>query len=124
MRINKKKAVRIQAKAALSTSLSKSNFKSIATTHQSCILREQLPSPIFYYKQEFASIISYTDWINVRCCFHDDKNPSLSINLKNGGFFCHACGAKGGDVIDFHRLRYGLGFRESVLQLKRIKGRR
>ena len=30
-----------------------------------------------------------------RCCFHDDNNPSLSINLRREVYLCHACGAKG-----------------------------
>ena len=27
---------------------------------------------------------------------HDDHNPSASVNLTNGAFLCHACGARGG----------------------------
>lgn len=34
------------------------------------------------------------------CPFHPDRRPSLSINVKEGVFYCHACGAKG-DVFDF-----------------------
>lgn len=34
------------------------------------------------------------------CPFHDDTTPSLRI-FETGGFLCFACGAKGGDVIDF-----------------------
>jgi len=30
------------------------------------------------------------------CCpYHDDKNPSLSVNIENEVFYCHACGEKG-----------------------------
>lgn len=32
----------------------------------------------------------------VRCIFHQDDTPSLSINLKEGLFHCFGCGAKGG----------------------------
>jgi len=32
----------------------------------------------------------------VVCCpFHDDKNPSLSVNIKAGMFNCFSCGEKG-----------------------------
>ncbi len=31
----------------------------------------------------------------VRCPFHDDKNPSCSININKEVFHCHACGQKG-----------------------------
>lgn len=30
------------------------------------------------------------------CPFHDDRNPSLSINLETGSWFCHACNVGGG----------------------------
>lgn len=39
----------------------------------------------------------------VRCIFHDDTSPSLSINIEKGLFYCHACHV-GGDVNDFLRL--------------------
>ncbi|HUV07931.1 MAG TPA: phage/plasmid primase, P4 family [Spirochaetia bacterium] len=30
-----------------------------------------------------------------RCPFHDDRNPSCSINIQKETFYCHACGEKG-----------------------------
>ena len=46
-------------------------------------------------------------WALVRCCFHSpDRHPSLSIH-RDGGFTCHACGVKGGSVIDFEMLPSG-----------------
>lgn len=30
------------------------------------------------------------------CPFHDDRHPSLSINLETGSWFCHACMIGGG----------------------------
>ena len=30
-----------------------------------------------------------------RCVFHNDKHPSLSINRKDGVYFCFSCGEKG-----------------------------
>jgi hypothetical protein len=78
--------------------------------------RLSLPSPINYYRTHFSSIPVKLDreWINVLCCFHDDKDPSLSINLISGGFYCFGCGAKGGDVIAFHMQRYGVPFTVAV----------
>ena len=35
-----------------------------------------------------------------RCPFHDDKTPSMTINDKDGMFYCFGCGAKG-DIINF-----------------------
>jgi len=31
----------------------------------------------------------------VRCIFHSDSRPSLSINTENGLYNCFSCGAKG-----------------------------
>ena len=30
-----------------------------------------------------------------RCVFHNDKHPSLSVNRKDGVYYCFSCGAKG-----------------------------
>lgn len=35
-----------------------------------------------------------------RCCFHDDKNPSLSINAEKGVWKCHA-GCGDGGILEF-----------------------
>ncbi len=38
--------------------------------------------------------------ISVLCPFHDDRQPSLSVNLERKLFHCFACQAKG-DIFDF-----------------------
>jgi hypothetical protein len=78
--------------------------------------RDALPSPIDYYRVYFSHLPTQTnrEWINVACCFHDDKNPSLSLNLKSGGFYCFGCGAKGGDIVAFHMQHYGIPFVEAI----------
>jgi putative DNA primase/helicase len=57
------------------------------------------------------------------CPFHDDHNPSLSINLETGYFHCFACGQKG-SVFDFYARQHGHGmdFRTSLTDLARITG--
>lgn len=57
-------------------------------------------------------------WILVACPFHGDKEPSLSVNLKSGGFHCFGCGEKG-DLISFHAKLNRLSFRESMNDLAR-----
>lgn len=77
-----------------------------------------LPSPIHYYCRQFKRIQIKNEWTTVNCCFHSpDNNPSLSINLDHGYFICHACHAKGGDIIDFHQLRYKTSFIETIKYL-------
>jgi len=39
--------------------------------------------------------------LRLRCPFHEDKTPSLSINAETGKFHCFGCHAKGGDIFDF-----------------------
>jgi DNA primase len=51
------------------------------------------------------------------CPFHDDARPSLRVNVETGGYRCMACGTKGGDVLAFHRARYGLSFMQAARDL-------
>ena len=49
---------------------------------------------------------------NVRCPFHDDHTPSLSVNLDECVFKCHGCHVKGGltqfrRLVKQHRLQNG-----------------
>ena len=111
------KAANVGTKATFKTTFIKHHSNTTFAINQRCIPRDQLPSPLLYYKKIFSSIMAGREWVNVRCCFHNDSNPSLSLNLKSGGFYCHACGAKGGDLIAFHRLYNDIGFKEAVKQL-------
>jgi CHC2 zinc finger len=57
-------------------------------------------------------------WLRKNCPFHESKSGlSFWINLASGGFFCHGCEAKGGDVIAFVMLRDKLTFKESCALL-------
>ena len=44
-----------------------------------------------------------------QCIWHEDTNPSLTINDDKGFCFCHVCRG-GGDVIAYTRKRKGLDF--------------
>ncbi len=50
------------------------------------------------------------------CPFHDDHNPSLSVNPINNLWQCFGCGA-GGDVIRFVELFDQVPFPEAVNKL-------
>ena len=72
--------------------------------------------PEKYYQKRF------TNWNpvnkgNVRCPWHDDKKPSLSICLNNGGAKCHACGKAIGNVVHFEAQAVGVSEEESALGL-------
>lgn len=49
----------------------------------------------------------------VRCIFHDDKTPSLSISLSKGLFKCHGCGAHG-DAVNWLMHRDGISQKEAL----------
>lgn len=48
-----------------------------------------------------------------KCLWHDDTNPSLTINDSKGFCFCHVCRG-GGDAIDYLRKRYGMTMPEAA----------
>lgn len=117
----KTKAAGGEAKAAFRNTTNFLNYKQFNEKSQRGFSRDELPSPFFYYKKIFPNLRPASEWVNVCCCFHNDSKPSLSLNLKSGRFICHACGVKGGDVIEFHRKHNGLGFKEALLQLRKIR---
>lgn len=58
-------------------------------------------------------------WALGLCPFHDDHNPSLSVNFQTGGFNCFACGASGGNVIAFHSRLTGLTYGQAARELRK-----
>ncbi|MBM3358465.1 MAG: hypothetical protein FJY54_12150, partial [Betaproteobacteria bacterium] len=75
----------------------------------------RLPDPVGYFEQrEGLRLIGRGPWRSALCPFHDDHNPSLRVNVETGAFRCMACGARGGDVLAYHRARYGLSFTQAA----------
>ena len=56
-------------------------------------------------------------WRDALCPFHEDSRPSLRVRVETGAFRCMACGAHGGDVLDFHQQRTGKPFAEAAREL-------
>lgn len=48
------------------------------------------------------------------CPFHDDKNPSMNINVVKGLYHCHSCGAKG-DAVTYLRERRGMSMKDALI---------
>ena len=86
--------------------------------------RERLPNPTEYFKSQGLKLSGFGEWKNAICPFHSDTSPSLRLRLDTGGFRCMACGAHGGDVLAFHRLKTGLGFVEAAKALGAWEGER
>jgi hypothetical protein len=78
--------------------------------NQSRFSRSKLPSPESFWASHGITLKPKKGWMMAKCIFHDDHHASLGINTETGGFFCHACGAKGGDVLSAHQLLVGCDF--------------
>lgn len=55
------------------------------------------------------------------CPFHEDRNPSFSVNVKSGKFHCFGCGQEG-DVFNFLERHEGLNFSAALNRIKQIVG--
>ena len=78
------------------------------STDQLSSLKDALPE---YLERNYSECITTrsTGKIQMRCPFHEDKNPSFSANNKTGTwlfhcFSCEACGS----ILDLHALANGL----------------
>lgn len=54
----------------------------------------------------------WSGWTPTMCPFHDDRNPSASVNVEKGRFNCHGCGVSG-DIFDIVQTTEGLDFKEA-----------
>lgn len=66
-----------------------------------------------YYGAD-TSYLSQTGWSRrkIRCVVHDDRNPSMSVNLEIGKVHCWSCDAQG-DGYDIIMKNEGIGFSEA-----------
>jgi hypothetical protein len=70
----------------------------------------------FYSKYVEIPSRNGTEEVTVKCCFHEDKNPSMSLNLKTGLYSCHGCDAKG-DIFTMLKDKEGLKFSDALKYL-------
>ena len=55
------------------------------------------------------------------CAFHDDHNPSLSVNIETGLYHCPVCSA-GGDVFTFYQKIMGVDFPTALKEIGTMAG--
>ena len=79
--------------------------------------KSRLASPPAYFDSIGLKLIGKGEWRSALCPFHEDTRPSLRVRPESGAFRCMACGAHGGDVLAFERLRTGKGFAEAARNL-------
>ncbi|NQT56104.1 MAG: hypothetical protein HQ551_07735, partial [Desulfobacteraceae bacterium] len=60
-------------------------------------------------------------WCLGLCPLHNDKDPSLSVNIQTGAFTCFGCKERG-DIFSFYQKKYGCDFKESLVELAKIAG--
>ena len=81
--------------------------------------RDRLPDAINYYESQGLKLTGpgSAKWKTTECRFHGGSD-SMRVNLRTGAFCCMAgCGARGGDVLGYHRAMHGLGFVEAAKDL-------
>jgi hypothetical protein len=88
---------------------------------------------MFEFKPTFDQVYAYfsyrlpmerltkRDALSVHCPFHEDKNPSMSLNLAKGIWNCHSCGKAGG-VLDFERMMMATDSETAWSEIYRIMG--
>lgn len=83
-------------------------------------LKAAIDPEVYYRSQgvESKGKPNSNGWILALCPLHGDSDPSLSINVKNGGFRCFGCGEKG-DLIAFHAKLNRMRFDEALDDLAR-----
>ena len=81
------------------------------------------PAVLDHYKVEHSDPKNGSHEMRANCPFHDDVNPSLSINTDRNLFHCHAasCGVKG-NVLEFVAEMEGTALREAAKKLADICG--
>ena len=94
-----------------------SNSNKISWNYKSGFDRSLLPNPYNYFTEQGLKLTGGGEWKKALCSFHEDTKPSLRVRLDSGSFCCMACGVKGSDVLAFHMLRYGMGFKEAAKSL-------
>jgi len=79
--------------------------------------RNLLPISSDYYLGKLKQFYKRKNQATALCPFHNERNPSFSVNLKTGAFICFACGISGSSIIDFHIKRYNLNFVSACKEL-------
>jgi hypothetical protein len=81
-----------------------------------------LPNPIQILHQLGlpAEKTNAKGYFKLRCPFHkngNEKNPSLNLHKTTGHYRCHACGAKGSNILAFYMNITGKSFATATKEL-------
>lgn len=78
--------------------------------------RQRLPDPVGYFEGQDLKLCGRGKWRTTSCVFHGGSD-SMRIDTTSGGWCCMNCGAKGGDVLQYHMLAHRLEFIDAARQL-------
>jgi putative DNA primase/helicase len=75
-----------------------------------------------YFKKHIPGLnLNGKKQVKCHCPLHDDKNPSLSIDIEQGLFQCFGCGEKGNAIQFMEKLR-GVDFKTALKIVKEEEG--
>lgn len=98
----------------------KASKESHSKSQRGTVDRNSLPSTKAYLDSQSIKSKSVGKGVMITCPVHkngQEKTPSMSVNLQTGCFYCFACGVKGSDIIDLHRLLKGCDFLTAINQM-------
>lgn len=58
-------------------------------------------------------------WRTALCPLHDETHASFTCS-DEGAFKCFSCGASGSSLIDFHKAKFGMNFKEAITDLTNL----
>lgn len=95
------------------------NINGISKSNVGRFKKHKLPLPIavLYSLNIHQGRINRAGYWIISCPFHkngNEKHPSLNLHQICGNFICHACGAKGGDILSFFMQYTGNNFIDSA----------
>jgi hypothetical protein len=81
----------------------------------------KLPDAGEYYRARLRGLrrANAKGYAAALCPFHEDREPSFSVDLTSGRWRCFGCGAHG-DLVDFHMKMTGRNFRDALVDLGAI----
>ena len=85
-------------------------------TEEANEISRKIDKPAYYASEVPGLKINGNGQAMGLCVFHDDSEPSLSVDLNRGMANCFGCGWSG-NIFHFHMKKYGVEFPEAALAL-------
>jgi len=108
--LNPETTLNLKAEIMLSDSIKRTQCKQVFDL-------KKLPTPVDYFTGLDYQFKGNGTWRKTICPFHEDTKPSLAVHMDKGAFKCFSCGAKGGDVLAFHRQLHKMSFIDACKDL-------